>query len=417
MPRSRVAFLAATTSLSLSLLIQTPMAQQPTAARSGKPGVLTANLLALVTNPAVQAELKLTEAQKAQLNALGEKDEEQRLRWFERMGIGRPDATGNRGDGKNRAGGDPARQAGRSRPAGQPSGNSNGTGGGRGLDNPPDPEQQDPFAAMLESRLRIQQSTERSIARILSQAQYARARQIQLQVEGPGALLRSDMQERLFLDEDQIAQIRELMQARQRALRETRDARSALRQAALDRDPTLGHLNEQLAQNAPQSRDAVVDRGQQGGRNGRTNRPGNDPAYREARNQAIRKFDEDPENQKQMAAFRAEEKRIEKLFKAALHSKVLTRRQSQAYTKLLGAPFDPTRLPGGANGGRRGGGSGGNPGGTSTAKTPVAGGGDRATTVTSEEEASGQPKSQATAEARRGNLRERRGLGTSDDQR
>ena len=56
------------------------------------------------------------------------------------------------------------------------------------------------------------------------------------------------MQERLSLDEDQVAELRDLMLERQRALRETRDARGALRQAALDRDPTLSHLNERLAE-------------------------------------------------------------------------------------------------------------------------------------------------------------------------
>ena len=96
-------------------------------------------------------------------------------------------------------------------------------------------KQQNPFLAMLESRQAIDQATERSIARILSQAQYARARQIQLQVQGPAALFRSDIRERLFLDEDQVTLLRELMLEQQNTLRELQDARRLLREAAFAR--------------------------------------------------------------------------------------------------------------------------------------------------------------------------------------
>ncbi len=299
MPRHRVMLLVATTSVGLSLLGASLMAQQPTAARTGGPGVLGANLPALVTNPAVQAELNLTEGQKAQLKALGDKDEQQRLRWFERMG------------GKGPEGGDPAGQSGRLRGggaartgrAGRTGASSNGTARGRGLDDPPDPEQRDPFTTMLESRMKLQQSTERSIAGILSRAQHACARQIQLQVEGPGALLRSDMRERLSLDEDRVAQLRDLMQERQRALRETRDARRVLRQAALDRDPTLSRLNERLAAECP-----AIER----------------PAYRKARNQAVRNSTRSREPEADgCVPGRGREDR--EAVPCALHSEILTR--------------------------------------------------------------------------------------------
>ncbi|MGP0063895.1 MAG: hypothetical protein ACLQGP_09905 [Isosphaeraceae bacterium] len=384
MSRHRVPYLAATASLILSLPSPTLMAQPPPAARAGGAGGLGTNLLGLVTNPAVQAELKATEAQKAHLKALSEQDEEQRLRWLERMGIGRPDVAGNRGDGKSRGGGDPP-------------GRAVGTGGGRRLDNSPDAEQQDPFATMLEARQQIQRSTERSIARILSQAQYARARQIQLQTEGPAALLRPEMQERLYLSEDQVAEILELMQERRQSMRETRDARNALRESALDRDPALGRLKEQLAWNVPQVRNGVDD---PVGQDGRRNDPGNNPAYREARNQARRRFDEDRESQKQMATFRAQDEAIEKQFNAALYSSILTRRQSQAYRKMLGAPFNPPRSPGVAKGGPN---------------RPDAARGARATAATSEMGAASRPQGQATAKPRRMSLREQRGLGPSDD--
>jgi hypothetical protein len=258
----RVKILAMTMALSRSFLGLTLMAQQPTAAGSGGLGVLGANLLALVTNPVVQEHLKLTEEQKAQLKALAEWENEQRLQWLERMGVQRPDGVESREDSRSREG-QPAQIG----PGGRPASHSNRTGRRHVPDNPDEPEQQPSFETMLETRLRLQQSTERSIARILSQSQYARVRQIQLQAEGPGALLRPDIQKRLLLDEEQTAQIRALMLERRRALRETRNARGTLKQAALDR------------------------------------------------------------------------KMIEKRFNAALHSEVLTRRQSQAYGKMLGAPF------------------------------------------------------------------------------
>lgn len=304
MPRHRAAFLAATTSLGLSLSAPTLMAQQPT-------GRLGGDLPTLAANRSVQAELKLTPEQTKQLAALGEKGEEQRQRWLGQMGLA--------------------------------------TGGGRDRDAPDEPAEPPSFEAMLESRRERQQSAERAIGRILSKAQYARLRQIQLQVEGPAALLRPDLQERLNMSEEQVAQLQELFQERRRAERATRDAANARRKAALDRDATLRQLRER-----------------------------NDPAYRAALAEARRKLDRSPEDRKQVEAFRAEDDRIERQFQAVLHAKVLTRRQSLAYKKMLGAPFDPAASA-------------------------------RPTTTPTASPTAAKPRPKPPT------LRERRGLGTSDD--
>jgi hypothetical protein len=319
MPRHHVAFLAVAASLGLSLPGTTLVAQVAPAARSGGPGVLGTKLLGLVTHPAVQVELKTTDEQRGQLKALSEREEQQRLRWIERI-----EAIPKENEGDQI----PTQR-------GQAVGDSRGMGGDGDLGNLIDMGPQDPFATMIESRMGIQQSTERSIARILSRAQYARARQIQLQVAGPDALLRPELQEKLYLNEEQVARLRDLIQERRRALRAAREARNAAREAALDRDPSLVRLEGQLTRNDR------PDRSGDGDRAGEVDR--NDTAYREARNRARRKLDEDRASRNPTAAKRTAAQAVEQRFDAALHSRILTKRQSQAYKAMLGAPFDPAR--------------------------------------------------------------------------
>ena len=249
MPSFQTAALIAATFFCLLVLSFPSMAQQPATNVAVGPGIVSANLMGLVTHPAVQKELKMTYEQKSQLKRLSTKEEEQRLQWFQRMGISRTERAGYLGANTSRKGDDQldATEGSRQRQGGQAaltagesrsSGNSEGVGSGTGFNDPLDMKQQNPFLAMLESRQAIDQATERSIARILSQAQYARARQIQLQVQGPAALFRSDIRERLFLDEDQVTLLRELMLEQQNTLRELQYARRLLREAALARSHT-----------------------------------------------------------------------------------------------------------------------------------------------------------------------------------
>jgi hypothetical protein len=280
--------------LGLWLLASPLIAQQPAIGPEG-------GLLGLVTRPAVQAELKLSDRQKAELKAVCERGEQDRLRWLEQIGlVSRDDPTAAGGAIGGRCGAD-------------------------GDEPPPS------LAQMVEGREEAQQALERSIARILSKEQSARAGQIRLQVEGAAALLRPEIQDRLFLSEEQVAEVRELMLERRLALRGTRAARRALRTPAPDRA-------------AP----------------GGSPRPGA-PAGRGGG----RASDRGAEIRKQMAALATQDERIEEQFNAALHSKILTRRQSRAYRAMLGRPFDPA----GPRGETAGNGSGRGP--SPEAKSPA----------------------------------------------
>ena len=58
-------------------------------------------------------------------------------------------------------------------------------------------------------------------------------------------------------------------------------------------------------------------------RNRRENGALNNPAYRAARREAIRRLNENPEILKRIAALRAQQERSEKMFNASLHSEGL----------------------------------------------------------------------------------------------
>jgi hypothetical protein len=346
------------TSAAFLLSSGTLMAEPTTG--TAPPAIVAANLVGLVTHPAVQAELKITEPQKIQLDKLVENAEEQRLQWFERMGISRPEGTKNHVASNSRPGFAPVdtTESSARRPA--------------GFVDPLDLEPRDPFAAMLASRQQLEQATERSIARILSRAQLLRALQIQLQLHGLAALWRSDMQERLSLTEDQLALLHDLMLERQVTLREIRDARQSLKQAALNRDPALSHFHD------PDGRISPV------------NASLKTAAYQEARRKALQRLHENPALLKQLAELRDEQDRAEKRFNATLHSKVLTGRQSQAYQKMLGVPFDPAQSQGASSATRDD---------SPHAKSPLA-----------------KDPSSVASKPTRNTLREQRGLGSTGDE-
>ena len=56
----------------------------------------------------------------------------------------------------------------------------------------------------------LQQMSERDLGRVLDKNQVKRLKEIQLQMEGPFAVLRPDVAEKLELGEDQVAQIQEI---------------------------------------------------------------------------------------------------------------------------------------------------------------------------------------------------------------
>ena len=63
---------------------------------------------------------------------------------------------------------------------------------------------------MREAMDELTQSAEASLGKILDKTQVTRLKQIQLQLQGPGAILREDMMEKLGIDESQIQMLDEV---------------------------------------------------------------------------------------------------------------------------------------------------------------------------------------------------------------
>jgi hypothetical protein len=404
------------------------------------------SLLGLAANPAVQEELKLDEPQKAKLKSLSDVNKQQSQALFSQFGRGpgqnrggapgggpgqNPGARGNGaggvngggggfngggggvnpggggfngggggfnggGGGFNRGGGNvnPG-QGGNNRNGGQGPGNGRRNRGGFGPGGQVDPAAAQRRQAMFLAMNELRQSTELTLAKILSRGQMNRLRQIQLQLEGPSALVRPEIAEKLNLDELQVGQIRELMNERRQAQRQSFAAR--------------GNIFRELRpnnQNAGGGRNAGNAGNNNGGGNGGNgNRGGNrrfDP-------EAFRKLMEQPEVKAKMEEFRAAQENIENQFLAAV-VRLLGPRQRANYKKMVGAPFDRSKMGG------RWGGFGGQGGPGNQANTKGAGDedGDEDTPAVKKAQAA-KPAAPAASRPRTRSLRERRGLGGSSD--
>jgi hypothetical protein len=255
---------------------------------------------------------------------------------------------------------------------------------------------------MRETMDELRQSTEQALAKILSRGQLNRLRQIQLQLEGPSALVRDEIAEKLNLDDVEVEQIRELMNERRQMQRESRAAQ--------------GNIFRQMRpnnQNGPGGQNGG-DGGNNGGGNGGNNRRF-DP-------EAFRKFMEQPEVKAKMEQFRSDQDKLENQFAAAVN-KVLSPRQRLNYKKMVGAPFDRSKMGGGPWGGFGGRGGPGNQasakGAAKAAPTKQAdddeGDGEDTPTVKAPTAKPAAPAATTTTKARPKSLRERRGLGGSSD--
>jgi hypothetical protein len=180
------------------------------------------------------------------------------------------------------------------------------------------------------SEQELTQNTESALAKILDKTQVARVKQIQLQLDGPDALLRDDMIEKLNMTDEQLEQIRELRNERRQASREVQKSRGEFF-AKLMPPPDNNAQNGGNGQNGGNQR--------RGGGRGNFNP------------EAMKKAMEDPDNQKQMEQFREESSKIDEQFSATVYNKVLYPRQRNTYKKMLGAPFDRSKMGGGGPGG------------------------------------------------------------------
>jgi hypothetical protein len=201
--------------------------------------------------------------------------------------------------------------------------------------------QQEQRAALRESMNQLQHVAEQSLVKIIGTPAYARIKQIQLQLQGPQALLQEEMIEKLSISEEQVEQLQELLNGRRQAQREEGRARFDLMKAAFP---------------APANADANANGN--GGNNGRNGgRGGNGPNFRDpAFQDAMKAYVEKPEVKEKLAEFQSQQEKQDALLMAAVH-RTLGKRQDANYKKLLGAPFDlskirggPGRGPGGRNG-------------------------------------------------------------------
>ncbi|MGO9469075.1 MAG: hypothetical protein ACLQVF_33530 [Isosphaeraceae bacterium] len=419
----------------------------------GGPGGPGGSLLGLASNPAVQEDLKLEESQKTRLKSLSDLNQNKSQELRTQFGMGGPGQNGGGPGGQNRRGrgngggngGGGNGGGGNGGGGGGGDGGFGGNGGGGGNANPGqaggnggqgggnrggfggrggqrDPAAAARFQAMREAMDELRQSTEQALARILSRGQLNRLRQIQLQLEGPSALVRDEIAEKLNLDEFQVEQIRELMGERRQAQRQSFAAR--------------GNIFRQMRPNN-QNADGG-DNADDGGNNGGGNRRnggnanangangnggnGNRGNNRRPDPEAIRKFMEQPEVKAKMEEFRGEQEKLESQFAVAVN-KVLSPRQRTNYKKMLGPPFDRSKMGGGpfgGFGGRGGPGQANAKGATKAAPAKQAddeGDGDDTVTVkTPTAKPTAKPAATPGAtKSRVKSLRERRGLGGSSD--
>jgi len=205
------------------------------------------------------------------------------------------------------------------------------------------------------------------------------------------------MIESLNINEEQLAMLEELRG-------EQRQAQNEIRQT-----------QRQFFQTQFRNLDPGQD-GPNGGNGGDQANPGNGPrgGNRGRFNpEAMKKAMEDPQVQAQMEENRAQQKKLEDSYAAAIN-KVLYPRHRTILNKMLGAPFDRSKL-----GGRWGGpGNRGNQAAAKTANGPTSGSDDDDDTPkSSSKPATKAPaKTKPAATNRRKSLRELRGSsGTSDE--
>ncbi|MFO0907620.1 MAG: Spy/CpxP family protein refolding chaperone [Isosphaeraceae bacterium] len=167
------------------------------------------------------------------------------------------------------------------------------------------------FQAMRENMQKLQQSTDAIYSKILTKTQIARLREIDLQRQGPMAVMRPDMQERLNIGPDQVEQLQMVMQ-------QSRDS--------------MGQFFSSQRDNFQRFRtpDGGFDR------------------------EAAKAYRESPEGKAQQEQMQKKGEEMRDTTVRAI-SKVLTKGQKEKFNKMLGKPFDLSKLGGPGGPGGRGG--------------------------------------------------------------
>ncbi|WZP00089.1 hypothetical protein EP7_001706 [Isosphaeraceae bacterium EP7] len=245
--------------------------------------------MSLIRDPAVQAELKIEPKQLAQVEEVRTKIDKERNDAFQKMRANRGNRDNN--NNNNNAQGDNADQA--------------GGNGGR-----PD------FAAMRVQMETMQKNGELALAKVLTPKQRKRLSEISLQVRGPMAVNEPEIADKLLMDEEQRIAVKQIADNKQQAQGE-------IWRAGFQGFGGRGGPGGQGG------------RGQGGGGQG-ADRPPVDPAVQEQ------------QQQQRMAAMHKIQAQTQALDKESIKSLglVLNKRQKSALTKMMGEPFDLSKLRG-----------------------------------------------------------------------
>jgi hypothetical protein len=171
----------------------------------GGPGGPSADLTRLVTDPAVQEELKLSKKQKQQIDALDKKAQQRRDDFQQQMQQMRQALNNNANGAFPQPGGGFGQQLG------------GGGRGGRGNRQPPSPEMMQAMQVFGQQMAALRQEQEGLLRKILQQKQWVRLNQIALQQRGMRALADPDIALRLNLNEGQQERIQAILQQERQA--------------------------------------------------------------------------------------------------------------------------------------------------------------------------------------------------------
>jgi len=244
---------------------------------------------------------------------------------------------------------------------------------------------------MREAMQQLQHESEGELARVLDRNQVKRLKEIQLQVEGPAAVIREDVAEKLEITEDQHAEIQDIVNEAKATRRQLMAKGWEMMRSLMPPPPGGGNQPGQGGLGGP---------GGQGGRGGQ-NRPQFDP-------EAFQKLMEKPEVKAKIDEAQKEQKQHREREYAMVY-KAMDSRQRSAFKKMLGKPFDVESIRGGFFRGGPGGRRNGANGNADQAKDAPKS--DTAKTEPAAKADSGVAASNSTTTPRRQSLRDRRGLG------
>ena len=368
----------------------------------GGPGGPGSNLIMLAGNDAVQKELKLTERQKAKVKQISDDQNKKRGEVFQQLrqqtDMAKAQAA-QQAQAEALQGGqiDPSVDARGSGAGNALAGALNSRGyqpqvyGGRVQGGQVDPAVQQQAAQfqgrraanavqaqgwqmMREAMQELQQESEGNLAKVLDKNQVKRLKEIQLQVEGPAAVIREDVAEKLEINEEQHAEIQTVLNEANTARRQIMQKNFQFMRSLMPNQPAGGNppaAGGQPDPNAPADADAAATRrspgrpGRPTGQGGRGGRGGRGGANGQNRPRLIprrcRKPWSSPRSKPRWKRLARSKQQLRDR-EYAMVFKAMDRRQVAVFKKMLGKPFDVESIMGGGfvrgGRGREGGGTG-----------------------------------------------------------